>query len=341
MDQIRLGRTELMASRSGFGCIPIQRISEAEAVALLHKALDNGINFYDTARGYTDSETKLGMAFHDRRDRVIIATKSHATDAAKFDQDLVISLEKLQTDYIDIYQFHNPKKPEQLTEAGGAYEAALQAKEQGKIRFIGISHHSLAGALASVASGLFDTIQFPLSSLSSGADLGLIAACQEMDMGVIAMKALSGGLITNVAATFAFLRQYPNVVPIWGIQREAELDEFLRYEKNPPQLDEAMRRAIEKDRVELGGSFCRACGYCMPCPVGIPINTAARIAMLVKRTTTHKFLEEEFYQKMQLIRECTECGQCRAQCPYELDTPALLKRMLADYEQFYAENKKG
>jgi predicted aldo/keto reductase-like oxidoreductase len=339
VEQIRLGRTGLMIGRSGFGCIPIQRISEAEAVTLLHKALDNGINFYDTARGYTDSEAKLGVAFSAMRDRVILATKSHATDAAKFDQDLAISLEKLRSDYIDIYQFHNPKQPEELFKPGGGYEAAVKAKEAGKIRFIGISHHSLANALASVESGRFDTIQFPLSSLSSEADLNLITACRAADAGVIAMKALSGGLITNVAATFAFLRQYANVVPIWGIQREAELDEFLRYEKNPPRLDEAMLGAIEKDRVELGGSFCRACGYCMPCPVGIPINTAARIAMLVKRTTTRKFLEEEFYQKMQLIRDCTECGQCRSQCPYELDTPALLKRMLVEYERFYEENK--
>jgi predicted aldo/keto reductase-like oxidoreductase len=203
------------------------------------------------------------------------------------------------------------------------------------IRFIGFTNHNIKTAIQAAASNLFDTIQFPLNSLSSNEDLNLIDVCKEREIGVIAMKALSGGLITEAATTFAFLKQYENVVPIWGIQKLGELEEFIALEKNPPVLDEVMWKVIEKDRVELAGSFCRGCGYCMPCPSGIEIPTQARISLLLKRAPYEPFLKDSFREKMNLINQCVECGHCKNNCPYELDTPNLLKQELKKYDEFY------
>jgi predicted aldo/keto reductase-like oxidoreductase len=213
-----------------------------------------------------------------------------------------------------------------------------EARDKGMIRFISLSNHRLDLALEAARSGLYDTIQFPLSSLSSDKDLELIDVCREKNIGLIAMKALSGGLITNAASTFAFLRQYKNVVPIWGIQHMFELEEFITLDKNPPALDEAMWQVIRKDREELAGNFCRACGYCMPCPNGIQISTAARMKMLLRRAVYQRFLTDEWKREMEKIDGCDECGQCKEQCPYDLDTPALLKFMKEDYMAFYREH---
>lgn len=153
------------------------------------------------------------------------------------------------------------------------------------------------------------------------------------------MKALSGGLITNAASTFAFLRQFDNVVPIWGIQKEAELDEFITLEKNPPALDEDMWSIINKDRADLAGDFCRGCGYCLPCPAGIEIPTSARMTLLLGRSPYQGFLEDNFKEKMELINNCIECGHCKNHCPYKLDTPNLLRRELKNYNEFYEKHK--
>lgn len=340
MDKIRLGRTGLMVSRSGFGALPLQRISFDDAKRILLKAYDNGINFYDTARGYSDSEEKIGSALSEVRKDIIFATKSHASDKKTLLEHLDTSLKKLKTDYIDIYQLHNPAVIPDPEDPAGPYAGMLEALKAGKIRYIGITNHKLTIAEESVKSGLFDTVQFPFSHLSSSTDIDLVKLCKEKDVGFIAMKALSGGLITNVAACFVFLREFGNVVPIWGIQREEELDEFVNLEKNPPPFTEAMLAEIEKDKSELSGAFCRGCGYCMPCPVGIPISFAARIGLSLKRMPHQHFLEDNWIKNMGLITQCKDCGQCKDRCPYNLDTPALLKAQLIQYEKFLKEHGK-
>jgi predicted aldo/keto reductase-like oxidoreductase len=339
MDKIRFGRTNLLVSRSGFGAIPIQRISFDEAKQVLRKAYDQGINFFDTARGYSDSEEKIGYALSDVRKEIILATKSPATDKKGLFQDLETSLNNLRTDYIDILQVHNPKSVPAPNGADELYDGLLAAKAKGMIRFIGLTNHRLNVAMEAVASDWYDTIQYPLNFLSSAKELALITVSQQHDVGVIAMKALSGGLITKAALPFAFLRQYANVVPIWGIQHEAELDEILAFEQAPPPLDAKMWALIEQERAALSGAFCRGCGYCMPCPVDIPINMAARMSLLMSRMPYQPFLKDDWKAKMELIAECTECGQCKAQCPYELDTPNLLKRQLTAYREFYAHRR--
>ncbi len=338
MDHIRLGRTNLHVSRSGFGAIPIQRISFDDAKTLLRKAYDGGINFFDTAHGYSDSEEKIGYALSNVRDNIILATKSPSRTRQGVMQDIETSLTRLQTDYIDILQTHNPDFVPQPGGEDGIYDALLDAKAQGKIRFIGFTNHRLPIALEAIASNLYDTMQFPLSYLSDEQDLALIEHCRQRDMGVIAMKALSGGLITNAAPTFTFLRQYDNVVPIWGIETFAQIEEFLALEQNPPILDDAMWKIIEHDRKELSGNFCRGCGYCMPCPVGIPINMAARMDLALRRMVYQRFLTDDWKANMERIADCTECGQCKNHCPYDLDTPNLLKRQLVEYREFYAKH---
>ena len=208
MEKIRLGRTNLLVSRSGFGAIPIQRISFEDAGRLLRKAYDHGINFFDTARGYTDSEEKIGAALSDVRKEIIIATKTPAGDKEAVLKNLETSLRNLRTDYIDIYQIHNPPKLPDQDDPSSAFSGLLEARKQGKIRFIGITNHRLEVVLEAIATGLYDTIQYPLSALSTDADLKVIEECRKHDLGFIAMKALAGGLLTNAAAAFAFLRQY-------------------------------------------------------------------------------------------------------------------------------------
>lgn len=340
MERIRLGRTGLMVSRSGFGCLPIQRIGFEESAGILRRAYEGGINFFDTARMYSDSEEKIGNALSGVRDKIILATKSHAKDAETLAEHLETSLRKLKTDYIDIYQLHNPAELPEPGDSSGLYSGLLEAKRKGLIRHIGITNHSLPNAIKAAESGLYDTVQFPLNSLSSEEDLELLEVCRKHDVGVIAMKAMSGGLITKPSATFAFLRQYGNLVPIWGIQRMSELEEFLYMEKNPPALDGSMWETIRRDREELCGNFCRGCGYCMPCPAGIDIPLQARISLMMKRSPYEDFMKESFREKMDLIDGCLNCGRCRERCPYKLDTPRLLKEELVKYYEFYEKYKE-
>ncbi|MCI8660724.1 MAG: aldo/keto reductase [Lachnospiraceae bacterium] len=336
MSNITLGRTGITVDRNGFGALPVQRIPKADAVKLLRKAYDGGITFFDTARAYTDSEEKVGAALSDIRSHIYIATKTAAETANDFWKDLETSLTLLKTDYIDIYQFHNPSFCPRPDDGSGLYEAAQKAKEQGKIRFISITNHRLAVAREAIACDLYDTLQFPFCYLSGEPELNLVQGCQEHNMGFIAMKALSGGLITSSAAAYAFIAQYPEVLPIWGIQREHELDEFLSYVKNPPAMTQKIRDLIAKDREQLCGSFCRGCGYCMPCPAGIEINNCARMSLLLRRSPSASHLSPEGQEKMMKIKECIHCGQCSGKCPYGLDTPELLERNLKDYEEILA-----
>ena len=326
MDRMRLGRTGLMVTKSSFGALPIQRVTFDEAKYLLQKAYEGGINYFDTARSYTDSEEKIGYSLAHLREDIVISTKSHGKNGLELREHLEISLDNMKTDYIEV-----PRPGDET----GLYDEALKAREEGKIRFIGLTSHTLDVALEAAASELYDTIQFPLNHLSADKDLELISLCKKHDVGVIAMKGLSGGLVTDASIPFAFFRKFDNVVPIWGIQREWELDQFLALEKDPPELDEDMFKKIEKDRKDLAGNFCRSCGYCMPCPAGIDIPQAARMAFLLRRAPYQQYMTEEWKNKMETIRECRNCGQCTSRCPYGLDTPALLKTMLADYEEFY------
>ena len=334
--QVTLGKTGITVEKNGFGALPIQRISKDAAIRLVRKAYQGGMQFFDTARVYSDSEEKLGEALKGIRENVIVATKTAAQDADGFRKDLHTSLELLQTDYIDLYQFHNPSFCPKPGDGTGLYEAMLEAKKQGLIRHIGITNHRLQVAEEIIESGLYETLQFPFCYLATKKDIRIVEACKEAGMGFIAMKALSGGLITNSRAAYAFLAGYDHVLPIWGVQREYELDEFLSYVENPPQMEETLQAVIAHDREELLGDFCRGCGYCMPCPVGIEIHTCARMSLLIRRAPSEQQLTTQMQEQMQKIKNCLHCGQCKSKCPYGLDTPTLLEKNLRDYEEILA-----
>ena len=341
MHTVILGKTGIAVNHNGFGALPIQRVERACAVALLRRAYEGGIDFFDTSRQYTDSEEKMGEALGDVRRNIVIATKSMAATKEALRQDLETSLMTLRTDYVDLYQFHNPAFCPKPGDGTGLYEEMLAAKKAGMIRHIGITSHSMAVAQEAIDSGLYETLQFPFSYLSSKKDSALLAQCQDAKMGFIAMKALSGGLITNARAACAYFSELDGVLPIWGIQREAELGEFLSYIKNPPHMDEATQNMIVRDRKELQGSFCRSCGYCMPCPAGIEIRNCARMSFNIRRMPKERWLTEEWQEKMRQIQNCLNCGACIKKCPYNLDIPALLKHNYQDYMEILAGKPVG
>ena len=216
----------------------------------------------------------------------------------------------------------------------------LRARQEGKIRFISITNHSVRVAQEAVDSGLYDTVQFPFNYLSAPVELELVNSCREKNVGFIAMKALSGGLITNSAAAYAWLNQFNHVLPIWGVQRPGELEEFVSYIHSEPQLTEELRAVIAQDQKELAGNFCRGCGYCMPCPAGIEINSCARMSLMLRRSPSAQWLGRTWQKKMQKIEDCLHCRKCVARCPYHLDTPELLQTNYEDYKQVLAGSKK-
>ncbi|MBR0133124.1 MAG: aldo/keto reductase [Lachnospiraceae bacterium] len=332
MKTIRLGKTDIITPQNAFGALPIQRVDKDMAVKILRRAYEGGMTYFDTARAYSDSEEKLGLAFEGMRDKIYIASKTMAETPEKFREDLETSLRLLKTDYLDLYQFHCVKRCYAPGDGTGMYEEMQKAKEQGKIRYIGITAHKIGIAEEIVKSGLYDALQFPFSYLASDRDIALVKVCAEAGMGFIAMKGLSGGLLTNSGACMAFMSQY-DALPIWGIQRMEELEEWLSFFEKDCVMTSEIRGYIEKDRKELLGEFCRGCGYCMPCSVDIIINQCARMSQMIRRAPSSNWTTDFWKNEMMKIEQCVECGLCRSRCPYELDIPALLKKNLADYKE--------
>lgn len=331
MKTIRLGTTGIVTPQNAFGALPIQRISMQDAVRILRRAYEGGMTFFDTARAYTDSEEKMGEAFQGLRDSIFIASKTAATTPEGFWKDLQTTLTNLRTDYLDIYQFHCVNRCYRPDDGTGMYEAMLEAKRKGMIRHIGITAHKIGIAEEIVQSGLYETLQFPFSYLASERDLKLVECCAKAGMGFIAMKGLSGGLLNNAEACMAFMSQFDGVLPIWGIQKDEELEQWLSFFAQEPRLTEELKETIERDRKELLGDFCRGCGYCAPCTVGIVINQCARMSQMIRRAPSEAWLSREWQAEMAKIDQCIHCGACLKRCPYELPIPELLKKNLEDY----------
>lgn len=338
MNTVTLGSTGITTAQNAFGALPIQRVALDQAVKILHRAYDGGMRYFDTARSYSDSEEKLGAAFGDMRDKVYIASKTMAQTPEAFWADLETSLTNLRTDYIDVYQLHNAPQCYRPGDGTGLYECALEAKAQGKIRHISITAHKIGVAEEAIESGLYETLQFPFSYLSTPREFALVDKCLEANMGFIVMKALAGGLLSNSRVIMAFMNEHPGVLPIWGIQRETELEEWLSYMDDTPQLDDEMRAFIDKERAELGGNFCRSCGYCMPCPAGISIKDCARMSLMLRRAPAASWLTEHWQAEMDKIDGCIDCRKCEQSCPYGLTVPDLLRRNLEDYRNVVAGN---
>ncbi len=339
MKQIVLGKTGITTPQNAFGALPVQRVDMNTAVKLLRRAYEGGMTFFDTARAYSDSEEKLGEAFDGMRDKIFISSKTQAKTPEKFWADLETTLKNLRTDYLDIYQFHCASVCYRPGDGTGMYEAMVEAKKQGKIRHIGITAHLIGVAEDIVKSGLYETLQFPFSYLANEREIKLVEDTEKAGMGFIAMKGLAGGLLTNSRACMAFMSKY-NALPIWGIQREEELEEWLSFFNEDIEMTDEIAAFIEEDRKSLQGNFCRGCGYCMPCSVGIQINNCARMSQLIRRAPSANFLGEEWQGLMGKIEDCIDCGLCKSKCPYGLDTPNLLRKNLADYKDILAGRVK-
>ena len=340
MKMITLGTTGITVPQNAFGALPVQRVNMDTAVQILRRAYEGGMRFFDTARAYSDSEEKLGHAFEGMRDKIFIASKTMGRTPKDFKEQLDTSLRLLKTDYLDIYQFHCVDQCYRPGDGTGMYECMLEAKEQGKIRHIGVTSHKLDVAKECIESGLYETLQFPFSYISTEKELELVRMCKEHNMGFIAMKGLAGGLINNSRAAFAFMTQFDHVLPIWGIQKEKELEEWLSYMAETPTMNEELTAYIEKEQKELTGEFCRGCGYCMPCPAGIMINQCARMSLMLRRAPSKAWLTPQMQAEMKKIEVCLHCNQCMKKCPYELNTPELLKKNYEDYKKVLAGEVK-
>ena len=342
MKRVTLGSTGISVPQNGFGALPIQRVSLEEAVHLLRKAYQGGMRFFDTARAYSDSEEKIGAAFGDgwlKREDIYIASKTMAKTPEDFRKDLETSLKNLKTDYIDIYQFHCVDQCWRPGDGSGMYECMLEAKKEGKIRHISVSAHKIGVAIELAESGLYETLQYPISYLADDREIDLIRLCQDRNIGFICMKGMAGGLITDSRAAMAFVDQFDGTVPIWGIQKEEELDEWLSYMEETPHMDAAIQSFIDSEKKELSGEFCRGCGYCMPCSVGIVINQCNRMSLMLRRAPSSSWLSDHWQEEMNKIEDCIECGACMTHCPYELNIPDLLKKNLEDYREVLAGNR--
>ena len=330
---IKLGNTGIETVQNAFGALPVQRDDMDTAVGILRRAYEGGMTFFDTARAYSDSEEKIGNALSDVRSKIYIATKTMAKNTEDLKQQLDTSLKMLKTDHIDIYQFHCADRVFAPEDGSGMYELMQELKAQGVIGHIGITAHKIGIAEEAVDSGLYETLQFPFSYLASPREIELVNKCKEKNVGFIAMKGLAGGLINNSKMAFAYMALYDNVLPIWGIQRMSELEEWLSYIDAAPEFTAEIREAIEKDKQELDGDFCRGCGYCMPCPQGIMINQCARMSLMLRRAPSKAWLSDFWQQEMDKVKKCLDCGKCMMKCPYSLKTPELLRKNYADYQK--------
>lgn len=340
MRTVTLGRTGITSPQNAFGALPVQRDDFDTAVRILRRAYEGGMTFFDTARLYSDSEEKMGAALSDVRGSIAIATKTMAKTPDEMKRQLETSLHNLRTDHVDIYQFHCAEQCWRPGDGSGMYETMEDFRRQGMVRHIGITAHKIGVAEEAVRSGLYETLQYPFSYLSGSRETALVSLCREQDVGFIAMKGLAGGLITNARAAFAFMSQFPNVLPIWGIQHMSELEEWLSFMENTPAYDAEMQAFVEADRKEFGTDFCRGCGYCMPCPQGIIINQCARMSQMIRRTPSAGWLTEQWQQAFRDVLKCTGCGTCRKKCPYGLDIPVLLKKNYEDYQNILSGRTK-
>jgi predicted aldo/keto reductase-like oxidoreductase len=335
MKRVRLGRTDLEVARIAFGGIPIQRLTEAEAIRVVQHCIDVGVSLLDTANGYTNSEERIGKAIAGRRDQVLLATKTGARDTAGAMEHLDLSLTRLGTDRIDLWQLHGVSTFEDLDRVlgpGGAMEAAQSAKDSGKVRHIGITSHSLDVALKATASGHFETIQFPFNVITSEPVDELVPLAREHDVGFIAMKPMAGGMLNNAGIAIKYLLQFKDVVPDPGIETPAEIDEIVAIATEPWELTPEERAEMQRMREELGTRFCRRCQYCEPCPEGVPISLMMNLPSFHKRFPADRFFGGWIAEAVDQARNCVECGECEAKCPYGLTIPDVVAQHVSLYD---------
>ncbi len=338
MDKIRLGRSGLMVTRIGFGGIPIQRLSEEDAISLVRRCLDLGINFIDTANAYSNSEERIGKAISGRYEGTILATKSVCQKADDIRVQLEQSLRSLRVDTIDLYQFHAVNDFDGYGRViGGPYDVVEEARRMGKVKHIGITSHNMDVAKEAAKSGRFETIMFPFNFIAWEPGEQLLPLCRENDVGFIAMKPLAGGVLENATLAFKYLLQFPDVVAIPGIQRPHEIDEIIQVVNGSWELTEAEKGEIQRLRQELGTRFCRRCDYCQPCPQGIYISVAMSASTSLKNISPEELFSGVIGALVEQAALCNKCGDCEERCPYNLPIRDMLEE---SYSQYQEEKRK-
>jgi predicted aldo/keto reductase-like oxidoreductase len=320
MREIRLGQTGLSVSAAGFGGIPIQRLSEQKSVEVVSRCLELGVTFLDTANGYTTSEERIGKAIEGRREGLVLATKTQARDADGAEQHLALSLERLAVETIDLYQFHcvsTDEDYEKVVASGGPLDFVREAQALGKVNHIGLTSHSMDIALRAVRSGHFETLMFPFNFITNEAAEELIPLALERDVGFIAMKPMAGGALEKADLAFRYLRQFSQILPIPGIERAEEMEEIVAIMEEPAELTSEELVAMERMRSELGNRFCRRCGYCEPCPNGVPTQALMILDSMIKRFPL-AVVSANYAQALDAAEQCTACGECEDKCPYGL-----------------------
>jgi predicted aldo/keto reductase-like oxidoreductase len=339
MKTTRLGKTELQVSRVGFGGIPIQRLTEDEAVEVVRRCLDLGITFLDTANAYTTSETRIGKAIAGRREQLIIATKTGARDKQTALEHLENSLRCLRTDHVDLWQFHNVSSVEAYEEIlgpSGAMEAAQEALGAGKVRHVGVTSHSMDMALKMVPTGLFETLQFPFNFVTNEPADELLPLVEEHDLGFIAMKPFAGGMLADARLAIKYLLQFDAAVPDPGIEMAAEIEEIVDIVAGPWALTPQERQAMADFRAQAGTRFCRRCEYCQPCPQGVRISTIMNLPSFEKRFPEERLSAGWVAEALLTGENCIECGECEEKCPYHLPIREMIAEHVALYERRYA-----
>ncbi len=333
LEKRMLGRTGLEVTAISFGGLPMQRCTLAEAGPVLNAALDAGINFIDTARAYTDSEEKIGCHVSSRRKEYYLATKSMARDRAGMARDVDISLETMKTDYIDLYQIHNVKNRadfDKVMSPGGALEALQDAQKAGKIGHIGITGHSMELLTESLRTGLFSTVQAPFNCIESQAEKELFPLARKENIGIIVMKPLGGGQIDKPDLALRYILEHDITTAIPGMDEVKHVEENLAALKNYRPLTAAEREELKNLAAEIGANFCRRCGYCLPCTVGIDIPTMFIFHLQYTRYNMKTAIPGRYAGLPVKASACTECGACEKRCPYDLPIRERLKKVAAD-----------
>ncbi len=326
-----LGRSGLEVSGVGFGGIPIQRVTEDEAVRAIRRALDLGVTFIDTAAGYGDSQRKIGAALEGRSERVVLATKSGEATKEGVLRDVDRARREMGADVIDLFQFHGVSSREKwdaIRAPGGAFEGLLEAREKGRIAHIGITSHSIDLALELVEDPVLETIQFPFNLVTSEPASELIPKARKLGLGFIVMKPLCGGEYDDAGLAFRFLNGFPDLVAIPGIERPEEIEEIVGVVDSGETLEGAAKARAEKVASELGKKFCRRCGYCEPCPNGVPIVTAMILESCIRRMPREALLGWPAGIIAEGAPNCAECGDCEQKCPYDLPIMETVKESL-------------
>jgi len=332
MERVVLGKTGLTVTKLGLGGIPIQRVNERQAVEMVAHAIERGMNFIDTSRAYTTSERRIGKALQRTGKKVVVASKSHGRTSNTILRDLETSLRELHLDYIDLYQAHFVRDEQmyaQVISPGGALEGLRKAREEGLIGHIGITSHSLDLLGRILDDGLFETIMVCFSLLEPKAQEVIIPKAREKNIGLIAMKAFSGGVIDNASLALKYVLSQPGIAVLAGVEQKELFDENWEIFRGSWNLDDREREEIEAIRSRHGRNFCRRCDYCQPCTEGIPIQQILAIRSMVKRMGTRILVEGYMAKAIDKARNCTECGECMTRCPYNLPIPDLIKENLA------------